>query len=591
MRELKEIQDESQKKLLSLERKLNSFFLYRLFSFSVFLYFVISRYSDWHYITVSLVSLAIFFGFVGMSVRLTKRTNFLKNIVQVCDDIINCRVIKTPIENIDVAMNHPYAYDLDIFGNRSLFDNINQTQTKFGFERLVAILSKPLSSMDKIIQRQSAIKELRTKINWGITFLATIKANEKDKLNTEKIINWAEIIEKSIFKHNLPQLLYILPAINFLFIGVVIFLNLSSSLLSLPILFSLIFTYFHKKDINNIYKAASLNSKEISKYRKAFVLIEEEEFISQELSFFKADLKSEFSTASSSINALNKLIDAFDQRNNMLIATLLNGLLLWDLQCAYRIEKWKRSNSKVISSWFSVVGEFEALVSLGIFYYKNEEFNFPENSQDGNLVVTKGMSHPLITKDRRIYNDFIISDDNVITIITGANMAGKSTFLRSIGTNMVLAMIGCPVCADYFSFVPASLFTSMRTNDSLSDGSSYFLSEIKRLQELIIKLTNGEPCFILLDEILKGTNSDDKLKGSELLIEKILKFPTLFACIIATHDLKLTEMEIKYTNVIKNYCFELNMHNSKLEPDFKLQKGVTKSMNALRLMKSLGIID
>lgn len=169
-------------------------------------------------------------------------------------------------------------------------------------------------------------------------------------------------------------------------------------------------------------------------------------------------------------------------------------------------------------------------------------------------------------------------------------MTGKSTFLRAVGINLLLAMNGCPVCAQVFNFYPISIFTSMRTSDSLADGSSYFNAEIKRLKLLIDKLENNEPQFIILDEILKGTNSLDKLKGSELFLEKIIKNPTLINCLIATHDIELTKMEISNPNVI-NYCFELYNNNGTLKPDYKLSRGVTKSMNALALMRQFKIID
>lgn len=170
-------------------------------------------------------------------------------------------------------------------------------------------------------------------------------------------------------------------------------------------------------------------------------------------------------------------------------------------------------------------------------------------------------------------------------------MTGKSTFLRTIGVNLVLAMNGCPVAAKEFSFVPMDLFTSMRTSDSLNDGTSYFNAEILRLRNLVENLENGKPQFIILDEILKGTNSKDKLTGSELFLEKLMKSKTLFSCLIATHDLELTKIEEKFPAKIKNYCFELEQKNGELETDYKLQNGVTKSMNAIYLMKKFGIIE
>jgi DNA mismatch repair ATPase MutS len=199
--------------------------------------------------------------------------------------------------------------------------------------------------------------------------------------------------------------------------------------------------------------------------------------------------------------------------------------------------------------------------------------------------------HPLLFNEKVVSNDFKINSETEISIITGANMTGKSTFLRTVGINLVLAMNGCPVAAKEFSFIPMGLFTSMRTSDSLNDGTSYFNAEILRLRSLVENLEKGTPQFIILDEILKGTNSQDKLTGSELFLEKLMKSSTLFSCLIATHDLELTKIEEKFPLKIKNYCFELQNQNGELLTDYKLQNGITKSMNAIYLMKKFGIID
>ena len=275
----------------------------------------------------------------------------------------------------------------------------------------------------------------------------------------------------------------------------------------------------------------------------------------------------------------------------MIFGTLINVFFLWDLRYAHKIEKCLNENIQQIPNWFDAIGEFEALICFGLFAYQNKEFNYPLPSDESRIIDIKNLSHPFIDKNQRVNNNFFINKDNSVSIITGANMTGKSTFLRSVGINMVLAMNGCPVCAESFSFYPISIFTSMKTSDSLSDGSSYFNAEIQRLKLLVEKLENNVPQFIILDEILKGTNSVDKLKGSELFLEKIIKMKTFNTCLIATHDLDLTKMENLYPNNIINYCFELHNNDGSLEPDYKLQRGVTKSMNAIELMRKNHIID
>jgi len=291
------------------------------------------------------------------------------------------------------------------------------------------------------------------------------------------------------------------------------------------------------------------------------------------------------------IKKLSDLIDSFDSSTVPIFGGLLDIIFLWKLQFASRIETFITDNYNELPKGFQSIAEFEALICFGLFAYKNQEFVYPVCIEQSETIKAINLSHPLLSRKVRIANNFSINQNNNVTIITGANMTGKSTFLRSIGINMVLAMNGCPVCAESFHFRPISIFTSMRTNDSLSDGSSYFNAEIKRLKLLIDKLEKNEPQFIILDEILKGTNSVDKLKGSEMFLEKIIKIKTLMNCIIATHDLELTKMESKYPNNITNFCFELDNKNGVFEPDYKLQKGVTTSMNAIELMKMNNIID
>lgn len=271
---------------------------------------------------------------------------------------------------------------------------------------------------------------------------------------------------------------------------------------------------------------------------------------------------------------------------------LLNVFFLWNLQHSTRISDYSQKIENDFHKWIDVVSEFEAFISLGIFAYKNDNYVYPSIVDSINQTSMVNIFHPLINSKIAIKNNFYITKNNNIAIITGANMTGKSTFLRTFGVNLVLAMIGCPVAATEFSFYPMSLFSSMRTNDSLLEGSSYFDSEIKKLRLLIENLEKKQPQYIILDEILKGTNSQDKLTGSKLFLEKILKINTPFFCMIATHDLDLTKMEHNYPNNIDNYCFELNQNiDNKLEPDYKLRKGVTKTMNAIRLMKEYKIID
>lgn len=469
---------------------------------------------------------------------------------------------------------------------------INRCNTSFGIKSLNHKLQNLILTANDINNRQNAIKELSTKIEWCVNFLASTRPiNQNSTIKKEN--NLFLILKQDKLKTPLVKiLLIIVPIFNIMICILTLLFNLNPLTLAFPILISGIITKIYSSTIKEIYTSVNIKSNELKKYIPILYTVEQELFVSSELESIQRKLILSGEIKSSElIKNLSELIDLFDNRNILIFGTLINILFLWDLQCAYKVEKKLTKHTPDILKWLEVIGEFESLICFSLFAYQNKDFNYPLCSDESNMINMINFSHPFIPKERRIYNDFFTNNTNIITIITGANMTGKSTFLRSIGINMVLAMNGCPVCAKSLIFHPVSLFTSMRTNDSLVDGSSYFNSEIKRLRLLIEKLENNEPQFILLDEILKGTNSVDKLNGSKMFLEKIIKMKNLTNCVIATHDLELTKIEYKYPANILNYCFELHNNNGVLEPDYKLQKGVTKSMNAIELMRRNKIID
>jgi DNA mismatch repair ATPase MutS len=274
---------------------------------------------------------------------------------------------------------------------------------------------------------------------------------------------------------------------------------------------------------------------------------------------------------------------------NMLIGVVLNGLLLWDYHCIYRLEKWKSSNKKLFPVWLEMLGRVDAYISLGNYAHNNPAFAYPVISDKGIVFSAKMLGHQLIDENKRVCNDFEIDQKGIVCIISGANMAGKSTFLRTVAINYILGMVGAPVCAGEMSFLPSKLFTSMRTTDSLSSNESYFYAELKRLKALKSKVEAGEPVFFILDEILKGTNSKDKAKGSKLFLEKLVALQG--TGLIATHDTSLGMMEQEHPGVIMNKCFEIEIDGELIKFDYKLQDGITQKMNAAFLMKQMGIVE
>jgi DNA mismatch repair ATPase MutS len=291
--------------------------------------------------------------------------------------------------------------------------------------------------------------------------------------------------------------------------------------------------------------------------------------------------------ADKKITGLASLMSAFDARLNFMTNMVVNGLLLYDLQCVYRLERWKMENAGHLEGWIDTTRETEALGSLGTFSFNHPEFVFAHINLSLELSA-KEMGHPLLRPEERITNNLHMDREQSVMIITGANMAGKSTFLRTLGVNVVLALAGAPVCAERFDCPWLQMRSGMRTADSLKDHQSYFYAELDRLKSIMDELATGKPLLILLDEILKGTNSTDKQAGSIALVRQLIGQQCLV--LIATHDLALGDLEKEYPGRIHNYCFEANIENDQLSFDYKLNRGLAQKMNATFLMKKMGII-
>jgi DNA mismatch repair ATPase MutS len=290
--------------------------------------------------------------------------------------------------------------------------------------------------------------------------------------------------------------------------------------------------------------------------------------------------------ASRSIKSLSAILTALDNRLNFVSWALLNGLFIWDILHMVRLESWQKKHSNDVQQWFEVTGEIDVLNCFASFRFNRPDTIFPLITEGSFQVDAKEAGHPLIDPEKRVDNAIRIREGEFI-LITGANMAGKSTYLRTIGVNFVLAMAGAPVCADSFSFTPTRIFTSIRTADSLQENESYFYAELKRLKSIIDALKEGDKLFIILDEILKGTNSTDKHAGSEALLKQFLSFKT--TGIVATHDVSLGVLQEKYPDNIRNHCFEVDIQGNQLFFDYKLRNGISKNMNATILMREMGI--
>lgn len=483
--------------------------------------------------------------------------------------------------------NHSYSFDLDLFGKGSLFEMLNRSTTEAGEQKLAyRLLNEPASS-EEIYLLQDGVKELSENPDFMMNFRAIGMMSGIVNEDFELIKQWQNSMSFVNARKALRFLTFFLPTVLIITLaGTIINQDLSPLFISVFI-FNFFFVGFNIKKINKEHSQVSRLLKMLLKYQKLLVEIEKQDFNAELLVKSQDNLKHKEKTASRLLGELTKIVGGFDNRLNFVAAIFLEGFLVWDYHCLFKLEYWRTENGRLLTDWINEIAFFDSLISGGTFVFNNPEYMYPKVSE-AKLLESLALGHPLIPSSVRVSNDFSIKNKGDFTIITGANMAGKSTFLRTVGINLVLAKSGLPVCAKSFEFSNLTLFTSMRTSDSLSENESYFYAELKRLKSVMDKLESGENLFIILDEILKGTNSVDKQNGSRHALEKILKLGG--TGIIATHDLALTEISKTHSEKVKNQCFEIEIDNAKIFFDYKLYNGVTQKMNAMLLMEQMGII-
>ncbi|MCO5263320.1 MAG: hypothetical protein M9901_10620 [Lentimicrobium sp.] len=482
--------------------------------------------------------------------------------------------------------HHPYATDLDLFGDFSLFQALNRTVSPLGKETLAAWLRNLLNNPDEIRMRQEAVKELSAMPGWRIKFRALGMVADESENDLGSFYQWLETPE--LFSSPVFRVAVVLiPVLSF-----AILLLLSAGLISIQLfllylLIPLSLTGFYTKRINRRHVMLSRKVDLLQKYASRFAMVEQEPFTSAQMLNYKGRLQSGNNGAGNSINKLGRITSSLDTRLNFLAGFVLNVLLLWDIRQIRRLEEWQRANRRSIPVWFGALAETEAIASIAAFAYCNPAYIFPETASGSLMLSAEEAGHPLIEAAGRVNNNVSLQGKGYFNIITGANMAGKSTYLRTIGVNLVLAMCGSPVCARSFTFYPAGIYTSLRTTDSLSASQSYFFAELLRLKELIDRLNAGEALYILLDEILKGTNSADKQAGSKALLRQLIGMEA--SGFIATHDLELGRLAEAFPERIINHSFEAVIDGDALHFDYKLKPGIARNMNATFLMQRMGI--
>ncbi|CDA83421.1 MutS family DNA mismatch repair protein [uncultured Bacteroides sp.] len=486
-----------------------------------------------------------------------------------------------------IDSGHLYTFDLDVFGEHSLFQYINRTSTPVGKQHLADWFNSHLENKEAIEQRQEAIRELSTELEYRQQIRLLGLLYKGKPADTTEIKTWAD--SPSYYrKHTLLRIIPItVSIINLVCISLAFSGILPASAAGGVFISFVIFSSVFSKGITKLQTTYGKKLQILSTYADQILLTEKKEMHSPILQQLKAELTSQNQTASQAVRQLSKLMNALDQRSNLLMSTILNGLIFWELRQVMRIEQWKDTHAKDLPRWIETIGEIDAYCSLATFAYNHPEYIYPKICSQSFHLQAKGLGHPLMDRNKCVRNGIDIDKRPFFIIITGANMAGKSTYLRTVGVNYLLACIGAPVWADQMEIYPARLVTSLRTSDSLTDNESYFFAELKRLKLIIDKLEAGEELFIILDEILKGTNSMDKQKGSFALIKQFMNMNA--NGIIATHDLLLGTLIDSFPQNIRNYCFEADITNNELTFSYRMRDGVAQNMNACFLMKKMGI--
>lgn len=482
--------------------------------------------------------------------------------------------------------DHFYANDIDLFGRASLFQYVNRTTSEMGSACLAHWLLQP-AKKDAIHLRQDAIKELSAVTEWRQILMAFGKEKQIEILTKQRLQNWIQ--ENSVFFKNTLWILlqYLLPAFMLTILALNIAAIVKDPVRNYFLLASAILAYFISKKVVPIHNQVSKMSEELSVLSDSIQLIEKTNFTSALLQKLHATYTIQQGSASIELKKLKNILARLDYRLNPVVFIPLAVLVQWDLQQVIALEKWKKRNQQNITAWFDALGNLEALCSLSTLHFNHPGWCFPAVKHEHFFIEGKAMGHPLINKNKRVNNAISIVQSGELMLITGSNMAGKSTYLRSIGINVVLAMAGSVVCAESFSLSPVQLMTSMRIADNLEENTSTFYAELKKLKTIIEKVNNNEQVFILLDEILRGTNSLDRHTGSVALTIQLIKHNA--SAIIATHDVELAKLKEQYPSNILNYHFDAQVSNDELYFDYRLKDGVCNSINASILMKKIGI--
>lgn len=540
-------------------------------------------------IAVSILFLALFIYFVSKDLANSSAIDNVKLLITINENELSAlahQVSHFPDGSEWMPPIHTYAGDLDILGKASLYQYSNRTTSQQGNQLFANWLLAP-ASLQETGKRQEAVKELAPQLKWRQQLQAHGQSKQLTIRTQENISSWLDEENKFINNAGWKIVRILFPLLSFTVLGLYLAAIIDQNrFLPLMLLF-LSISFLISKKITPAYARLNRITAELETLSESIGCIEHNTFKASLLQELKNVYQSKEGTASGRINQLKKILNRLDYRLNPIVFIPLSAFLCWDLQQVLSLEKWKKKNQQNIHDWFSSLAEIEALSSLANLSFNHPQWCYPVFVNNQETLSAESLGHPLIPEEKRIDNTFSTEGSGQLSLITGSNMAGKSTFLRSVGVNIVLAMTGSPVCAQRFSLSPVRVMSSMRISDNLEESTSTFYAELKKLKEIIEEVYKNEKVFLLLDEILRGTNSADRHTGSTALLKQLVRHNAVG--IVATHDLELAKLADEFPGNVHNYHFDVQVANEELFFDYKLKKGICQSMNASILMKKIGI--
>jgi hypothetical protein len=563
--------------------------------FGIFIASVTCFYFLWHSATAILIGVA--FAAIGSFLWLLSKAANTKKLQQKTELLIQLNLEELRILQHDffhrfdgqsfLPNEHAYANDLDIFGKASLYQYMNRCNSEQG-QQLFAQQLLHAQTTQQIIQQQEAAKELSTNINWMQAFLALGSANQLTIATQTKINEWIQQPITSVKWSGWKWFINIYSLVTISSLVLHIVDVIPASIFYFSTLLYFLFAMVQSKKAHATYLLLNKVVNEVSTLYEQLNSIENNPFKSHYFTQIQQQLQQASpKKAANEILDLKNILDRFDMRLNVFVFFFLNSFLLWDARQMLALNAWKQKHTNDINNWFLAIASTEVSISIAILHFNQPNFCFPTISPTHFEFKATNLGHPLIQSNKCVSNNFSQNGTGNIALITGSNMGGKSTFLRSVGINSVLALMGAPVCATEFTIANVELMSSMRIADNLAESTSTFYAELKKLQVIIEAVKQQRKVFVLLDEILRGTNSFDRHTGSKALIQQFIKQNAV--AIIATHDVELAALENQFPTAMHNYHFDVQVANEELYFDYKLKNGICTSLNASILMKKIGI--